>query len=393
MTEGEIVYKDKLKHVIFIITTLLFWFSLYTYVPIFPGYIENSGVSHSMVGLIIGSYGFSQMVIRIPLGIISDRLNKRKLFIILGIVFSLLSSLGLWLFNSAWSMLIFRALAGVAAAFWVIFSVLFSSYFRSDEATKATGYILAASNLGRVLATSTGSYAAEISGVKSSFLLAAIAAVLAVITGMFISENKQNSRKPASVTELLSIGKSSDLTILSVLGILTQFIAYATVYGFTPIVAQSLGANSALLGLLSTLSILPGIPAGALSGSFFTKKFGEKKTLFTGYIITALSCVSIPFVKSLTALIVTQVIGGFGKGVTIPLLMGLCIKNVEENKRGSAMGFFQAIYGLGMFAGPVVVGFISDTVSLNAGFYFTALIGIIAAFMVKLFVKDSITSD
>ena len=36
------------------------------------------------------------------------------------------------------------------------------------------------------------------------------------------------------------------------------------------------------------------------------------------------------------------------------------------------MGFFQAIYGLGMFAGPVVVGFISDTVSLNAGFYFTA---------------------
>jgi len=237
-----------------------------------------------------------------------------------------------------------------------------------------------------------GSNAAEIYGARSSFLLAASAAVLAVILGLFIRENREISRKPVSFKELLSICKSGNLIVMSVLAILSQFISYATVYGFTPIVAESLGANSVLLGLLSTLSILPGIPAGALSGSFFAGKLGERKTLFLGFAVTALSCLSIPFVKSLAVLIVTQVIGGFGKGVTIPLLMGLCIKNVEENKRGSAMGFFQAIYGLGMFAGPVVVGFISDNVSLDAGFYFTAVIGIIAACIVKLFVKDTISS-
>lgn len=386
------VQKELFKRIIFIIATALFWFSLYTYVPIFPGYIENSGVSHSMVGIIIGSYGFTQMIIRIPLGIVSDRLNKRKLFIILGIVFSFISGLGLWLFSSAWSMLIFRALAGVAAASWVTFSVLFSSYYKSNEATKATGYILAANNTGQVLAMFAGSSLAEISGAKSSFLLAAITAVLAMVSAMFISENKEINRKPVSFIELLSIGKSGNLIILSFLAILTQFIAYATVYGFTPIAAKSLGANSTMLGLLSTMSILPGIPAGALSGSFFSKKFGEKKTLFAGYLITALSCMAIPFVKSFSVLVVTQLIGGFGKGVTIPLLMGLCIKNVEESKRGSAMGFFQAIYGLGMFTGPVVVGFISDIANLDAGFFFTAVIGVIAAFIVQRFVKDTVSS-
>jgi len=392
VTEGEMVQKELFKRIIFIIATALFWFSLYTYVPIFPGYIENSGVSHSMVGIIIGSYGFTQMIIRIPLGIVSDRLNKRKLFIILGIVFSFISGLGLWLFSSAWSMLIFRALAGVAAASWVTFSVLFSSYYKSNEATKATGYILAANNTGQVLAMFAGSSLAEISGAKSSFLLAAITAVLAMVSAMFISENKEINRKPVSFIELLSIGKSGNLIILSFLAILTQFIAYATVYGFTPIAAKSLGANSTMLGLLSTMSILPGIPAGALSGSFFSKKFGEKKTLFAGYLITALSCMAIPFVKSFSVLVVTQLIGGFGKGVTIPLLMGLCIKNVEESKRGSAMGFFQAIYGLGMFTGPVVVGFISDIANLDAGFFFTAVIGVIAAFIVQRFVKDTVSS-
>lgn len=378
---------DKFKRFVFIITTSLFWFSLYTYVPIFPGYIEDSGVSHGMVGIIIGSYGFAQMLIRIPLGIVSDRLNKRKLFIILGIVFSLLSALGLWSFSSAWSMFIFRLFAGVAAASWVTFSVLFSSYYKSDEATKAVGYILAANNFGQVLAMFAGSSVAEIFGERSSFLLAAVTALLALMTGIFIEENKNINKKPMTFVELVSVGKSKELIILSVLAIFTQFIAYATVYGFTPIIAEALGANSAQIGLLSTLSILPGIPAGALSGSFFAKKFGERRTLIMGYIIVSLSCLVIPIINSFTVLVATQVIGGFGKGVTIPLLMGLCIKNVSENKRGSAMGFFQAIYGLGMFAGPVVVGFISDISTLNTAFVVTAIVGIIAACMVKLFVK------
>lgn len=382
------IHKEKIRRTIFLITTALFWFSLYAYIPMFPGYVESSGVSHSMVGLIIGSYGFSQMIIRIPLGIASDRLNKRKFFIILGIFCCFLSGLGLWLFDSAYSMLVFRSLAGVAVSSWVAFSVLFSSYYRSEEATKATGYLLSANNFGQVIAMFAGGSMAQALGVKSAFLLAAAAAVLALVSGMFISENKAIEKKPLSFAELISVGKSGNLIVVSCLAILLQFVTFSTVYGFTPIVAESLGASSVELGLLSAMSILPGIPAGALSGSFFSRKFGDRRTLFAGFIVSALSSLVIPFINSVPVLIMTQTIGGFGRGVTFPLLMGLSIKNVEENKRGSAMGFFQAIYGLGMFTGPIVVGFISDIASLNIGFYFTAFISIVAAFTVKFFVKD-----
>jgi MFS family permease len=327
--------KEKRKRIIFIITTSLFWFSLYTYVPTFPGYIEDSGVSHGMVGIIIGSYGFSQMLIRIPLGIVSDRLNRRKLFIILGILSSLFSGLGLWIFNSALSMLLFRSLAGVAAASWVTFSVLFSSYFKSTESSKAIGYILAANNLGQVLAMMSGSSVVGKFGAKSPFLLGAAVAVIGLITGMFIVENKDIKKEPMSMGQLVSVGKSKGLITLSVLAIFTQFISYATVYGFTPIIAETMGANSSQLGLLTTLSVLPGIPAGALSGSFFAKRFGEKKTLISGFIIVALACMVIPLTSHFSVLIITQTIGGFGRGVIIPLLMGLSIKTIEESKRGT----------------------------------------------------------
>ncbi|HEY8499141.1 MAG TPA: MFS transporter [Clostridia bacterium] len=383
------MYKEKIKYVIFIAVTVLFWFSLYSYVPIFPGYIEKSGVSHGLIGIIIGSYGFTQMLVRIPLGIVSDRLNRRKIFIILGIIFSLISGLGLWLSNSAWSMLIYRSMAGIAASSWVTFSILFSSYYKNEEATKAVGYLLAANGLGQVLAMLAGSAFAGWFGEKSSFLLAAAAAAIGLIIGVFIVENRNINNAPIEISQLFAVAKSKNLIVMSILGILLQFITYATVYGFTPIAAESFGVNSSQLGLLTALSVLPSIPAGALSGSFFGRKYGEKKTLIYGFVVTALTCIAIPFIKSFFMLVVTQFIGGFGRGVAMPLLMGLCIKNVEESKRGTAMGVYQAIYGLGMFGGPVIVGFISDMASLNIGFIVTFFVGLIAAVIVKIYVPSN----
>jgi len=43
------------------------------------------------------------------------------------------------------------------------------------------------------------------------------------------------------------------------------------------------------------------------------------------------------------------------------------------------MGFFQSIYGLGVFLGPVLVGISSNLGGLNIGFWFTGIIGFIAA--------------
>ena len=56
---------------LFVLITVIYWFSLYVYMPILTPYVEGLGASLSMVGLVVGSYGFTQMLIRIPLGIYS----------------------------------------------------------------------------------------------------------------------------------------------------------------------------------------------------------------------------------------------------------------------------------------------------------------------------------
>ena len=59
-----------------------FWGALYLYVPILTPYAEEVGASMSMLGLIVSSYGFSELILRIPVGIWSDRIGRRKPFIL-----------------------------------------------------------------------------------------------------------------------------------------------------------------------------------------------------------------------------------------------------------------------------------------------------------------------
>src|SRR5665647_3789323 len=100
---------------LFYLVTTLYWFSLYTYVPTLSPYIKSVGASYKLVGIIIGSYGFTQMLLRIPLGILSDKLKIRKPFISAGVFLGMLSSLGMFLFHEPGWVLFFRSMAGVAA--------------------------------------------------------------------------------------------------------------------------------------------------------------------------------------------------------------------------------------------------------------------------------------
>ena len=70
--------KLKRPQVLLYFINAFFWMTVYTYVPIFPAYIKNTGATATMIGLITGSYGVVQMLLRLPLGILSDRLRRRK---------------------------------------------------------------------------------------------------------------------------------------------------------------------------------------------------------------------------------------------------------------------------------------------------------------------------
>jgi MFS family permease len=381
--------KDSHRIPLFCVVTSLYWFSMYAYVPILSPYAESLGASYKMIGLIVGSYGFTQMLLRIPLGIFSDKIGKRKLFVIWGIITSLISAVGMWLFKNPPSLLLFRSLSGGAASSWVAYTVLFSSYFSQQDAPKAIGIINSFTTIGQMSATLIGGYAAQRFGQPSTFIIATLGGLLGLILALAIVENKDTKRQPLTIPQLLSVSKNYNLLLVSGLAILVQFITFATTYGFTPVAAKKIGANDIQLGLLATFSALPAVFASAVSGSFFSRRYGEKRVIAVSFVIISIACAVIPFIKDIYWLYISQAIGGIGRGLVFPLLMALSIKSVDDSKRATAMGFFQAIYGIGMFLGPTFTGFMSDMLGLVWGFILTAILGFSGALISSRFIDKT----
>lgn len=361
---------------ILIFVTGFYWFAMYTYVPTMALYAQSLGASYDMVGVIIGAYGFTQLILRIPIGVFSDAWGNRKLFVIGGIALASLSGLGMWLLPTVAALLICRGLAGVAASAWVDYTVLYASYFPSKEAPKALGFINAVNNLGQVTAMLAGGYVAQRGGLASPFLLGAVAGGVGIILSLFVRE-KPAEPKPVNTKVLTEALQDSNLLRLSGLGIILQVVTFVTVFGFLPLAAQRLGASNFELGLLTTVTMVPSIFSSAMSGAYFSKRFGERATLVAGLFIISVSCIAIPFIGSLSFLYISQAAGGFARGLVFPLLMGLSIKNFPGDKRSTAMGVFQALYGLGMLGGPILAGILSNAFGLNVGFFVTGVIGLI----------------
>jgi MFS family permease len=371
----------------FTFTTSMLWFSLYAYVAELSTYANTLGATYRMIGLITGSYGLTQLLLRIPLGVLSDRLGKRKLFICFGLATAAVSSLITFLHPSEISLLLTRLLAGVSASTWVILTVMFSSYFDKSEAPKAIGLMNSYNAIGQLVAMGLGGLVSYYLGTQYLFLLAALGGTLGLISSLFIHEEIPEIKK-IPFNDFIDIAKNKQLQVVSVLGILTQLITFATAFGFVPLLAKQLGAQSIQLSFLTALAILPAIFISRLAGSFFPKYLGRKNTISIGFFFSACLCIIMPWIHQLTHLYIAQFASGVARSMVFPLLMGLGIEEIDQNKRATSMGIFQAVYGIGMVFGPILLGFIAQSYGLVVGFALTGAIGFIGILITRFGIKS-----
>jgi len=358
----------------------LYWFSLSTYIPILPTYAKDLGASYQMIGVITGSFGLTQVLLRLPLGILSDRLDRRKIFLVTGAILGLASSLGMWLCREIYSLLFFRLLSGIAGTAWVLQTVLFARCFPPAEGSKAMGLVTAVVNFGEMLAMFAGGLVAQYYGQEQAFLLAALIAAPALACNLACRDiPATTSREPVILAEIMALARNWSLALPSILGLVLQVISYGTVFGFVPLVAKNLGASYAELGLLPTIYLLPGILASLLSATFFQRIFSDRSMVTVGFLIMAIFCFVIPVVPDTMILFTIVVVAGFARGLIFPILMSQGIRDIPGNRQATAMGFFQTVYGLGMFLGPLVVGTISGLAGMFWGFTFVGIAGLLGS--------------
>ncbi|MHB1313863.1 MAG: MFS transporter [Christensenellales bacterium] len=362
--------------VLFGILTGIFWFGQFVFMPYFTPYLELLGAGNLIIGVAMGIYGLAQVLIRVPLGMLSDRMNNRRLFIILGCAAGVAGAAGLWLSTDLFIIIVMRFIIGVSASCWVCFTVLYSSYFPPGESVRAVGILSAYTYLGQTLGFVAAAIAGSRFGMRSTFFVSFIMFILALGMSFFIKETKtDNPPRSFSLREVVQVTKDPRTLKIALMGMIFQILLFATFMGFTPQIATRLGANEIELSVLSFLFAATSIPSSLLCGSSFGKRFGNKNLLTITSLVVVICCFLQPFSPNIAVLFVLQGFAGFGRGAYFSMLMGLVIQNTPYEKQAVVMGFFQGAYSIGIILGPILAGAISQVSSLAVAY---AAIGFIS---------------
>lgn len=364
------------QKILILLTTTLFWFSQYVFIPYQTPYLYALGVIPSLVGIVIGAYGFSQMLLRIPVGLMADSVGKHRRFILLGVCASGVASLFRVFCHGVTGFLIGSLLSGLAAAMWISFMVLFFAYFSPEELQKAAGLIVGANNLGILIGFVVGAVLYDRFGMNLLCMLSSSASALALVPALLLREPRREFRR-LPISELTSVFRDRRLILFALLALIQQGIQISTSMSFTTQVAKSRGASGLQIGLCSILYILTAVLS---SYAITTKTFQRIRTsVWIPAILDCLIiyCLLVPNLPSVGWIDAAQILSGLSTGILFSLCTSEAMKNVPPEKHSSAMGFFQAVYALGMTLFPILTGTVSSRFSMSAAFYCLAAIAVI----------------
>ncbi|WP_242550773.1 MFS transporter [Enterococcus hulanensis] len=151
-----VIIKKREQNLLLLIVTL-FWFAQYVYIPYQTPYLATINVSASFIGIIVGSYCISQLVLRLPVGILADLRPNHRLFISLGTLCAGVASLFRIFFQDGTGFLLGNVFSGFASATWISFMVYYLSLHDNQMQNAATSKIIMANNISMLIGFITSS--------------------------------------------------------------------------------------------------------------------------------------------------------------------------------------------------------------------------------------------
>jgi MFS family permease len=356
--------------------SLLYWAAQYIYVPTLPAYVRMRVGSLTEVGVVLSMYGLWSAILRIPTGIAADATGRPKTTLVAGFSLAAAGALVMGLGGSAGPLILGRALAGASTATWVPVMVIFAGFFPPERTVFATSLLAISSSLGQVIATGSTGFLNELGDYRLAFLVGAALAVAATIiiasvrlprVGVPVGARAVNARS------IMTIFTRPDVLLPSFASAVCQFGVWAVVFAFMPLLAHQLGAGVIAVSLLMTTNLVANTAANFFSTVAVTKK-NRSPLLYGSFALFAAGAVLAAVDRSIPLLFIATALIGVANGIFYPILLGLSIEKVDLPHRSTAMGIHQAVYALGMFAGPWIGGVLADALGIRAMF------GIMAGF-------------
>jgi DHA1 family multidrug resistance protein-like MFS transporter len=142
-----------------------------------------------------------------------------------------------------------------------------------------------------------------------------------------------------------------------------------------------------LMAIFSAMQFLFSPMWGSLSD-----RYGRKPILMLGVFGNAISMLALGLSADLWMLFAARGLAGVLSSATLPTAMAYISDSTDEKSRGGGMGVIGAAMGLGMILGPGAGGIMS-AISLQAPFYFAAVLSLVAMAAIWFFLPESLAVE
>jgi DHA2 family multidrug resistance protein len=121
---------------------------------------------------------------------------------------------------------------------------------------------------------------------------------------------------------------------------------------------------------------------------WLSRTFGRKRYLTFSVLLFSAASFLCGSSVNLGMLVFFRVLQGIGGGALQPISQAILLETFPPREHGMAMAIFGIGAMFGPIAGPLMGGYITDTMSWRWIFYVNIPIGLLAVFMISLFIQD-----
>ncbi len=352
--------------------------------------INNLGASRAILGAIEGSAELTSYAFRMVSGSLSDKVRKRKIFVLIGYVLSTISKpffivATVW-FDAFIVRTVDRIGKGVRTA---PRDALIADSVSESISGKAFGIHRTIDQAGAIVGPLVAFAILQVMDIRAVFLFSLIPGAIAVIILIFFVKEVR-MKKLSSTTIFGNIGyllkRNKPFVILLIVSGIFSLGAFN--FSFILLKASNLGIGQSVIPLVyATINIsytIIGIPAGILSD-----KIGKEKVMVIGYVVFATSSILMALFSDnyLYAYFLALIFGVY-MGISETVQRAVIPKYVAAELRGTAYGVYNLVSGVCFFASNITFGFIWDNYNLSLATLYSLFFSLCAIGGMIVFIKN-----
>lgn len=347
------------------------------YSPIVPVFARDVlGADYSEIGLIGMVNYLPYMFAPFFVGMVLDRINKAYM-LAAGIALAFFSVFMLSTVQSVPEIMLWRALAGIAHAFfWLSSEVLISTNSAAETRVKGIAVFVGAWVAGFMVGPLIGRLVLDTYDYVALFQLAGVAVAAALVPSLML----HRYGRPIVAQREVEFRASSMLQVVKEVAtypvVSSVLLYYAVTFGVVLAVYPAYMREASLTDQdIETLFFVFGLSRFATL--YFVGRLARYGTIALAMAVAATAVgmlISFAFASLLT-FAVALVLVGLATSIFYPVTFNIVTRNMPAEKMGERLGVYEALFGVGWTIGPIAVGLSSDAFGSSSPYLALFIIG------------------